>query len=135
MLPERRGPALPRGGELRIEPIRGEGAKYVIGVDPASRVDFAGVVVNEPEGAGRQMVHRVRHVERIRGLTYPLLAQKLRILVERLQPDPRATLRRLRPAEIVIALDATGAGIPITDIFREADLSARLVAITLTPGN
>jgi hypothetical protein len=119
---------------MRIIPIRGEGCKYVIGCDPASRVDFAGVVVNEPEGSGRTMIHTVRHIERMRGLTYPLLAQKLKILVERLQPDERATLRRIRPAEVVIALDATGAGIPIADMFREADLRARLVEISFTSG-
>ncbi len=96
--------------------------RFVVGLDPASRIDYAGIAVVEPEGAGKTMTFAVRHVERLRGFAYPALAEKLKILLERLGGTS------------TLALDATGLGGPVTDFFREAGLKARIVPITSTGG-
>jgi hypothetical protein len=107
----------------RGEPTVKPQARLYVGLDPASRVDYAGIVVNEPEGAGREMRHAVRHIERTRGLSYPLLAEKLRILIERLN------------GSVTVAVDSTGLGGPMMDYLRDAGLKARLVPITFTAGH
>lgn len=101
--------------------------EYVVGLDLAQVHDFTAVSVVELRGAGDERTYGVRHLERLRrGTDYPDQVAHVAAL---LSQEP------LRSAECTLVIDQTGIGRPVADLFRRAELAARLVGVTIHAGN
>ena len=122
------------------EPVQPESA-YYLGVDPGQSVDPAALAVvqritegsGEFESVGGSAVrwrelpvtrYEVRWLERLRlGTPYPAVC---RHIAEMIATEPLA-------GNCIVALDATGIGAALRDIFEAADFN--LVSITITGGD
>jgi hypothetical protein len=103
-----------------------------IGVDLGQTNDYTAVCIGQRVGGGEARVAgrrlelpdpapwglHVRHLERIRGLDYVRVADRLEGLLGRLT------------APYELAVDATGVGLAVTDLLRERGLRFRAVTIT-----
>lgn len=96
-------------------------SRYFVGLDLGQAQDFTALVVLSREDDGYQLVH----AERSRGRPYPNV---VRDVVHLLSREPLAGASAL-------AVDATGVGAPVVDLFRKAPLKARLVAVSIHGGD
>src|SRR5262245_5224609 len=104
---------------------------FVVGLDLGQSADYTAAAVNHvthiPAPAGPEgewvKVHAVRHLER-----WPLLTSYLDVVA-----DVRRMLERLEGA--TLAVDKTGVGTAVVDVFRSADLPCRLVPVLITGGH
>jgi len=98
---------------------------------PPSFVEQVGLAPRPP--ARMEAAYAARWIERLPLDTpYPDQVRHVTDLVRRL----RETMDRVHPGRLAVVLDATGAGLPVSDMFRQADLSdARLVPVTITGGD
>ncbi len=101
---------------------------FTVGLDLGQAQDYSALCVVErsvveEQGTGRKVgYHAVRHLHRWKlGTPYTDIVQDVYELTQR-HPLPGATL----------AVDATGVGRAVVDLFRVADLSVRLVPISIT---
>lgn len=98
---------------------------YVCGLDLGQVNDFTALVVVEvdrlEDGAHR---HRVRHIERVRQVSYPEVVQKVDKILSAPPLDGNSLL----------VIDKTGVGRGVTDLFRAVSAQA-IVGITITAGN
>jgi hypothetical protein len=92
---------------------------YSIGVCLGQPFDSAGIAVIEGDRPGP---FDLRHVERWRKVPYPEIVEGLRELVEDFWPKPS------------IALDETGAGRPVVELFRKAGLPCHVTSVIVTAG-
>ena len=118
------------GGFIVAKPIR----RYALGLDLGQSIDPSAIsiveMVREPLPVGVDLIQRLAppkyrcvHLERIPLQTsYPVQVQHVANLLN------RAPLK----GNVGFALDATGVGRPVTDLFRAAGLNP--VAITITSG-
>jgi hypothetical protein len=101
--------------------------KYFVGLDLGQAQDYTAIVVLERKTwqyAPRPYEYHVRHLERPKlGTPYPAIVEQVQALM----------LSRQLTNQAVLAVDATGVGRPVVDLFRKAGL--RPVAITITGGN
>ena len=70
----------------------------------------------------------MRHIERVRGVSYPAVVEHTRSLLEALragEPQP----------ELALVLDYTGVGRPVADMIAAAKLDAKLRLVTITGGD
>jgi terminase large subunit-like protein len=100
----------------------------VIGVDLGQRVDPTAIAVAEWERRERERHALIRHLERLPlGTSYPHVVTRLRSVVagvvDRTQRRP------------LVYVDATGVGMPVVDLLREARLGADLRACFFTFGD
>jgi hypothetical protein len=97
--------------------------RYYVGVDIGQSVDPTAVSILEPSGRGFDCVH----LERLPlGMSYPSQVRNLYELCNR-SPLYGASLR--------LALDATGVGRPIFDMFSRGGIRAEIVGILIHGGN
>ncbi len=92
---------------------------FTLGIDLGQVTDYTAIAVVEERPSG---THLVRHLERVRGVTYPRIVQRI------------AELVRSLPSHADLAVDATGVGRPVVDMLRAARIPAHLYAITITGG-
>lgn len=109
---------------------------YLVGVDLGQRSDPTAIaVVERAEAAGewdavrfayrKWVEYRVRHVERVRlGTPYPDVVTRVKRVTEAGDLAGRSTL----------VVDATGAGTPVVDLLRRAELKCRLAPVLITGG-
>jgi hypothetical protein len=99
------------------------------GLDLAQLGDFSALIICERTGSGRDSEFLVRYARRWRGTSYPVLVTEVGKILSRLGKDCR----------IRFAIDRTGVGVAIWDLFKEAHAAGELVvypkAITITSGS
>ena len=103
-----------RGWELPL-------TRFLVGLDLGQAQDFTALVVLERDGDGYQL----RHAERFRGRAYPDVVSHVVTLLGRPPLAGASTL----------AVDGTGVGVAVVDLFRRAPLLARLVPISIHGGS
>jgi hypothetical protein len=110
--------------------------KYLVGCDLAQAHDFTALAVLER--AGDQ--YHLRHLARFRDRPYPAVVAHVGELMARLaaaDDRPRGELPGgilYSPPAAALAVDATGVGRAVCDLFRAARMPCGLVAITITGG-
>src|SRR3989442_5737313 len=104
-------------------------ADYRAGFDLAQLGDYSALIIVERTGEGRESVFTVRYAKRWRGTNYPVLVSEVSRILGRLGKDCR----------IRFAIDATGVGRAVLDLFKQAHAEGELCvypkAITITSGS
>ena len=118
--------------------VIGELPTYAVGVDLGQVHDHSAVAILESV----ELVHdvrdpvtyerrreqrtRLRHLHRIRlGTSYPDVVSVVKEIAAAPVLDGRCT----------VVVDATGGGIPVVDLFKRAGMRARVVPVSITPGD
>jgi hypothetical protein len=100
---------------------------YVIGLDLGQRQDPTALIVLERQGEGTETTHDCRHIQRFPlGTSYPDIVREVG---ELLTKPPLSTAR------LALAIDETGVGAPVVELFRAAKLRAPIIAIHITGGS
>jgi hypothetical protein len=98
---------------------------YFVGLDLGQAADYTALAVVEQRTVDETTYYDVRHLQRWPvGTSYPAIIRDVRSMIEQ---DP---LRNC-----MIAIDQTGVGRTIVDMFRELEPAADVRAITLTLGH
>lgn len=95
---------------------------FFVGVDLGQRDDYTAICVAEkvaPEGGDAPYELHVRHLERFRGLKYPAVVER----IVRLVGSPELAGKH------EMAVDATGVGVAVVDMMRDAGLTFDAVSI------
>jgi hypothetical protein len=110
--------------------------RFFVGCDLGQAQDFTAVAVLERVGDQ----YRLRHLERRRDTPYPAIVAHVGDLMAKLaaaDDRPKGELPGgilYAPPAAALAVDATGVGRPVCDLFRDARMACRLVPITITGG-
>jgi hypothetical protein len=119
--------------------------RWVVGVDLAPSSDYTAIAAMRrtmAEGEQRPTFELLL-LERVRGISYPKVVDRVRQLVERPELNPVARVRRPGLRAIrhepspppLLAVDATGVGRAVIDMFVLARLNAVLAPVTFTAGH
>ncbi len=101
--------------------------KYTLGLDLGQAKDYTALCVLERHGEGVQAVYHARHLQRFAlGTPYPAIV----VSVAEMLKEPSLSKERVR-----LAVDETGVGAPVVDLFRQARLNAALYPIHITGGS
>jgi len=115
---------------------------FVLGLDLGQAHDFSALCINElitrPDG---KIEHRCGHLERWRAVPYPSVVRDVARHVDRVRGGrhPRPFIGSAgyhadtRP-EVVLVIDNTGCGRPVSDMFDEANMDCQIVKISITGG-
>jgi hypothetical protein len=125
--------------------------RYLLGCDLGQMSDFTALAVVEeapdPDG-GPDPARHCRHLERVRGVSYVAIAERVRDLVAALRepvvvaervPVERSSGRyrtvetRVRPT-VEVVLDRTGVGAAAHDVMAAAGIDAKLVPVVIHGG-
>lgn len=100
---------------------------YTLGLDLGKAKDYTALVILERHGEGNAAVFHARHLQRFPlGTPYPAIVSSVALMLER---EPlKGTVSRL-------AVDETGVGAPVVDLFRAAKLPVELHPIHITGGS
>lgn len=100
---------------------------YFIGLDLGQAKDYTALAVLERLGQSREANCQIRHLQRYElGTSYPAIVADVAQLLKRLPSQTN------RPT---LALDGTGVGRSVVDLFRKERLAANLRPITITGGD
>jgi hypothetical protein len=100
---------------------------YFLGLDLGQAKDYTALVILERHGYGQQAIFHVRHLQRYPlGTPYPEIVEDV---AAKLQLAP---LNQLYPE---LAVDGTGVGAPVVDLFERAGLRALLRPVIITGGD
>jgi hypothetical protein len=100
---------------------------YTLGLDLGQVKDYTALVIVERHGEAEHAVYQARHLERFAlGTPYPEIVASVARMLE--LPPLKGTMPR-------IAVDETGVGVPVVDLFRQARLRATLHPIHITGGS
>jgi hypothetical protein len=105
---------------------------YLLGVDLAQASDYTAIGIVEtvpPAERGGDRVYHLRHLERLRGISYVAIAAHVRDLVAALR-----TTAPPRPAATVV-YDRTGVGAAVGDVLDRAGIDAPLVGVSIHGGD
>jgi hypothetical protein len=115
---------------------------FVLGLDLGQVNDYSALCVNEllerPDG---KLEHRCGHLERWRGVPYPAVVRDVAKHVDRVRggrhPRPFIGPTRYHPDTrpgIILVIDNTGCGRPVSDMFDEANMDCQIVKVSITGG-
>ncbi len=108
------------------EPLFDPAPRYTVGLDLGQTKDYTALVILERHGDAEQAVFHARHLERFPlGTPYPAIVAAVAGMLK--QPPLADFPPRL-------AVDETGVGAPVVDLFRQARLNAVLHPIHITGG-
>ncbi len=108
------------------EPQYESAPKYTLGLDLGQTKDYTALVILERHGEQEKAVFHARHLERVPlGTPYPAIVARVSAMLK--QPP----LSEGRPR---LAVDETGVGAPVVDLFKRARLNAALHPIHITAG-
>lgn len=94
-----------------------------VGLDLGQARDYTALVVNERTIVDGVSHHATRHIERMAlGTSYPAIVDHVTNLVGRIE----------RPKQL--AIDATGVGRPVVEMFQQSKLGCKIVPIVITGG-
>jgi hypothetical protein len=100
---------------------------YYLGLDLGQKRDFSALVILERRGEGKTALFHARHIQRYAlGTSYPAIVLDVADKLTRLPASNNLP---------TLALDETGVGVAVTDLFRAAKLKARLKPICITGGD
>src|SRR5262245_32263990 len=102
--------------------------KYYFGLDLGQANDYTALAIAEriPGGGEKKPDYQLRHIQRFKLNTpYPQIVETIKGLTER--PEFQR--------EAVLAVDATGVGAPVVDMFKAAKLPCDLYAIHIHGGD
>jgi len=101
--------------------------KYTLGLDLGQVRDYTALVILERHGEAEQAVYHARHLQRFElGTPYPTIVAAVARMLQ-LPPLKDETPR--------LAVDETGVGAPVVDLFRQAALNATLYPVHITGGS
>ena len=101
--------------------------KYTLGLDLGQVKDYTALVILERHGEAEQAVFHARHLQRFPlGTPYPAIVSSVARMLQ-LPPLKDETPR--------LAVDETGVGSPVVDLFRQAELNATLHPVHITGGS
>ena len=101
--------------------------KYTLGLDLGQVKDYTALVILERHGEAEQAVFHARHLQRFPlGTPYPAIVSSVARMLQ-LPPLKDETPR--------LAVDETGVGAPVVDLFRQAQLNATLHPVHITGGS
>ena len=101
--------------------------KYTLGLDLGQVKDYTALVILERHGEAEQAVYHARHLQRFPlGTPYPTIVAAVARMLQ-LPPLKDETPR--------LAVDETGVGAPVVDLFRQAELNATLYPVHITGGS
>jgi len=104
-----------------------EGPAYIAGLDLGKSADYTALCVLEAHGMGPEAAHHCRHLQRFKlGTSYPHIVSVVRELCRR---EP------LRSNKPLLAIDQTGVGAAVVDIFKQAEINAVLRPILIHGGD
>jgi hypothetical protein len=110
-----------------VSTLRPPQLDYFVGLDLGKVKDYTALAILERHGEGRTAVFHARHLERYAlGTSYPAIVVAVAALLD------RAPFKGRRPK---LAVDETGVGAPVVDLFRDAKLKARLEPVHITAGS
>lgn len=102
------------------------GPRYFIGLDLGQKKDYTALAILERHGEGAQAVFNVRHLHRYElGTSYPTIVANMSTLLARPELGKRPML----------AIDGTGCGAAVVDMFKQAKLGATLWPVLITGGD
>ena len=100
--------------------------KYTLGLDLGQAKDYTALCVLERHGEEPQAIYHARHLQRFAlGTPYPAIVASVAEMLK--QPS-------LSKEKVRLAVDETGVGAPVVDMFRQARLEATLYPIHITGG-
>jgi hypothetical protein len=111
--------------------------KYFFGLDLGQSQDFTALTVLQRQDDGRLVL---RQLDRARGRSYPAIVADVARLVRDVDANTDRPLVEYlaglaaRLPVAVLAVDATGVGAAVVDLFRLAAMPCRLLAVTITSG-
>ena len=109
------------------EPLFHPAPRYTVGLDLGQTKDYTALVILERHGEAEQAVFHARHLERFPlGTPYPAIVAAVAEMLK--QPS-------LSKEKVRLAVDETGVGAPVVDLFRQARLNAVLHPIHITGGS
>ena len=106
--------------------------KYTLGLDLGQVKDYTALVILERHGEAEQAVFHARHLQRFPlGTPYPAIVAAVSEMLH------APALAAARPEERArLAVDETGVGSPVVDLFRQADLAgSQLYPVHITGGS
>lgn len=115
----------------RIERESPERIQYVVGLDLGKSQDYTAVSVLEVFGEDKpkERIHHCRHLQRFKlGTSYPQIVASIRELCLR---EP---LRSHEPKPF-LAIDGTGVGNAVVDLFRQTPINAHLKPVLIHGGD
>ncbi|MGH9847772.1 MAG: hypothetical protein ACREEM_54490 [Blastocatellia bacterium] len=103
------------------------GPHYYIGLDLGQSKDFTAMCILEMHGERQEAIFHARHLQRYQlGTSYPAIVADVAAMLRRpLFKDVRPTL----------AVDGTGVGAAVVDLFRKEKLNAHFRPIIITGGD
>ena len=87
--------------------------KFVAGVDLGQSQDYTAISILECMKEGKEAKYYLRHLERVRGESYPAIVKKVTKMIHSHMLKDNASL----------VVDATGVGAPLIDLFEGAGLN------------
>ncbi len=113
----------PRVSQHRHHPA----PKYTVGLDLGQAKDYTALVILERHGEEANSVYHARHLQRFAlGTPYPAIVASVASMFT------QTPLANEKPR---LAVDETGVGAPVVDLFRQAQLNATLHPIHITGGS
>lgn len=104
-----------------------ERPRYIIGLDLGQSVDPSALAILEQHGEGDESVFHCRHLERFPlGTSYPTIVKQV---IQRCETPP------LHMPGTQMAIDGTGVGRPVVDLFLRAHIRAAITPIAIHGGD
>ncbi len=101
--------------------------RYVVGLDLGKSMDYTAVAILEVHGEVPEATYHCRHLQRFKlGTSYPHIVESVREICRR---EP------LLSSKPTLAVDQTGVGNAVVDIFKQAKLNADLQPILIHGGD
>lgn len=101
-------------------------SQFYVGLDLGQARDSSALVVAERTVREEQSYYQVSHLERFRlGTSYPAIVEKVKTILQ------APSLRR----DTTLAVDATGCGKPVLDMFIKADLPCPVRGVLIHGGD
>jgi len=97
---------------------------FFVGVDLGQASDFTAIAIIQRDHDLPGAIYRVRHIERTRGVPYPLIVDRIHSLIH--TPELEAGI-------IYLVVDKTGVGAPVVDLLRDRNLNP--ISVTITGGD
>ncbi len=101
--------------------------KYTLGLDLGQTKDYTALVILARHGEAEHAVFHARHLQRFPlGTPYPAIVSSVARMLQ---------LPPLSDEPPRLAIDETGVGAPVVDLFRQAELNATLYPVHITGGS
>lgn len=116
------------GGRIEFEP-KPEEIDYIVGLDLGKSLDYTALCVLEGHGREKpkEALYHCRHLQRFKlGTSYPHIVDSVRELCLR---EP------LRSQKPWLAIDGTGVGNAVVDLFRQREINADLRPVIIHGGD